>query len=38
VVRSIYYSYSIEDFDNYAEFIEKIRRDGDSGDLTASNG
>jgi hypothetical protein len=38
VVRSIYYSYSIEDFDDYPEFIEKIRRDKDSEDLTASNG
>jgi hypothetical protein len=35
---SIYYSYSIEDFDEYPEFFEMIRRDKDSEDLTACNG
>ena len=28
---------SMEDFDNYPEFLETIRRDGDSGGLTISN-
>ncbi|MGC1393558.1 MAG: hypothetical protein WA828_04685 [Coleofasciculaceae cyanobacterium] len=28
---------SMEDLDNYPEFLEKIRRDGDSGSLTISN-